>query len=448
MSNIEEVITFTERLISEKTKISLTFLQKVILIESLSENSKTYEQIAIENNYSEKYIRQIVAPKVWQLISGIVGEKVTRINCRAVLEKKLKNSGFAQRANIIPLPEKNFLEFPEGQVPLDSLLYVKRTPIETTCYQEILQPGALIRIQGSRKIGKTSLLARILAYSENQNYSTVRLDLDQAETEIFTSIRKFLRWICANAAQQLKLTSKLDDYWDDDIGALMSCTNYWRSHILKNISTPIVLAFDSIEKVFDDAKIARDFLALLRSWYEISKDILIWKKIRLIIVHVNDLYIQVKSYQSPFNVGLIIKLTPFNQTQVEDLVKRYGLNLKPTELAYLIELTGGFPYLLRLFFYDSVSENISSENFLQLTNSREILNKHLEYLEVKVRQDSRLWDSFKQVVSSPVELETEVAVKLKSLGLVALEGHKASVSCQLYKDYFRNYFESNLRSLV
>ncbi|MDF5730760.1 MAG: AAA-like domain-containing protein, partial [Rhizonema sp. PD38] len=64
---------------------------------------------------------------------------------------------------------------------------------------------------------------------------------------------------------------------------------------------------------------------------------------------------------------------------------------------------------------------------------------HLHYLFVKIRQDSQLWDSFKQVINSPVELETEVAFKLQSLGVVALEGHKASVSCQLYQDYFVNY---------
>jgi hypothetical protein len=440
MNNVEEIITFIENLINENTKTSLTFLQKVILVESLSENNKTYEQIALENNYSEKYIRQIVAPKLWQAISGIIGEKVTRINCRAVVEKKFKSSGFSQKTNIIPLPEKTFLEFPEGQVPLDSLLYVERIPIETTCYQEVLQPGALIRIQGSKKIGKTSLLARIIAYSKTQNYSTVRLDLAQAETEIFTSIRKLLRWICANAAQQLNLNSQLDDYWDEDVGALMSCTNYWRAHILESISNPIVLAFDSIEKVFDYPNLARDFFALVRSWYEFSKDILIWKQIRIVIVHINDLYVQSKSYQSPFNVGLIIKVSPFNETQVKDLVQRYGLNLQPTEINYLIELTGGLPYLLRLFFYDSVSENISLENLVQSSSNNNILNKHLEYLKVNIRQDSRLWDSFKRVVSSPVELETEVACKLKSLGLVALEGNKACVSCQLYQDYFRNFF--------
>ncbi|MDF5733160.1 MAG: AAA-like domain-containing protein, partial [Rhizonema sp. PD38] len=378
MSNLEEIITFTERLISENTKNSLTFLQKIILIESLCENSKTYEQIAIENNYSEKYIRQVVAPKVWQLISAVFGEKVTRINCRAVIEKKLKDSAFAQNLNVNTPPEKILLEFPEGQVSLDSPFYVERTSIETKCYQEILQPGALIRIQGSRKIGKTSLLARTIAYSENHNYSTVRLDLHQAETEVFTSIKKMLRWICANATQQLKLSSKLDEYWDDDVGALMNCTNYMRSHIIENVSSPIVLAFDSIDQILDYPNIARDFFALLRSWYEISKDNLSWKKLRLIIIHVNDLYVNFKNHQSPFNVGLTVKIPPFNQTQIEDLVQRCGLKLKPHELAYLINLTGGLPYLVRLTLYYSISESMSLEILLQeSTNKNIIFNKHL-----------------------------------------------------------------------
>ena len=220
----------------------------------------------------------------------------------------------------------------------------------------------------------------------------------------------------------------------------MNCTNYWRSHILKSISNPIVLAFDNTDKIFDYPNIARDFLALLRSWYEIGKDILIWKKLRLIIVHIHDLYIQHKNYQSPFNVGLIIKIPPFNQTQIEDLIQRCGLKLKPNELTYLIKLTGGFPYLIRLALYYSIADKNFLDFFLESTNKNEFFNKHLHYLRVKIKQDSQLWDSLKQVVNSPVELETEVAIKLKSLGVVVLQGNQATVSCQLYQDYFINYF--------
>jgi hypothetical protein len=46
------------------------------------------------------------------------------------------------------------LDNPEGVVPLDSPFYIERLPIESDCYEEIEQPGALIRIKAPKQIGK------------------------------------------------------------------------------------------------------------------------------------------------------------------------------------------------------------------------------------------------------------------------------------------------------
>lgn len=112
-------------------------------------------------------------------------------------------------------------------MPLTSAFYIRREPTESICYQEILLPGGLLRMTGSRKIGKTSLLARILAQGQKHNYYVVRLSLHQAETEILSSTKKFLFWICANVTQQLGLEYKLADYWDEALGALTSCTVFF-----------------------------------------------------------------------------------------------------------------------------------------------------------------------------------------------------------------------------
>lgn len=85
MSSIEKTIEIVEALILNRLGKSLSFIQKVVLRESFSENQKTYARIAWENNYSESYIKQLVAPKLWQLLSAVLGEKVNRTNCRAVL---------------------------------------------------------------------------------------------------------------------------------------------------------------------------------------------------------------------------------------------------------------------------------------------------------------------------------------------------------------------------
>jgi hypothetical protein len=136
MKNFERITELAEGLIFDQTGKSVSFIQKVILWESLNETHKTYAQIAQENNYSENYIKKLVAPKLWQLLSDTLGEKINRTNCRAVLEQRLKKTSF-QTIIIKPAQTEEKidlgldldldlgldLEVPEGQ-----LLSVKRSP--------------------------------------------------------------------------------------------------------------------------------------------------------------------------------------------------------------------------------------------------------------------------------------------------------------------------------
>ncbi|MBW4602672.1 MAG: AAA-like domain-containing protein [Calothrix sp. FI2-JRJ7] len=437
MSSIEETIDLCQDLILEKTGKLLSFIQKVILRESLTQTKKTYAKIAVENNYSENYIKQFVAPKLWQLLSDTVGEKVNRTNCDAVLKERLES---LSSVNVLRDNQayRRILELPEGSVPLLSPLYIERG-IEQICYQEILQPGAFIRIKAPRKMGKTSLMARILAHADSKNYHTVRLSLYRAETEIFASSHKFLQWLCANINLQLGLKSKISDFWDEDIGALMNCTIYVQECLLNHISSPLVLALDQVEQLFDYPNLARDFFALLRSWYEETRDLSIWRKLRLLIVNSTDTYLNFKTNKSPFNIGLAIELPPFTGMQVEDLAKRHRLQLTSSGFDQLMELTGGVPYLVRLALYHSLQHQIFLETLMQnATSDTGIFSSYLHELLWHLKKNPDLAIALSEVVlaQAPVTLEQEVAFKLKSLGLVNLKESKAMVSCGLYQQYF------------
>ncbi|MFB8789676.1 MAG: AAA-like domain-containing protein [Potamolinea sp.] len=453
MRNIEELVKFALQLIVTETGFSLNYIQKVILRESLLENKKTYAQIAEENNYSESYIKFSVAPKLWHLLSQAIGEKVNKTNFRALLEQQFEK--FASQNNLqttettVAMPSVGFprsryalaLESPEGQVPLASELYIERPTIEQICYQEILQPRALIRIKAPRKLGKTSLIARILDYGSSRNYHTVRLSLHCAGTQVFASSDRFLRWFCINVTQQLGLESRLNDYWDEDMGALINTTIYFQGYILKELSNPIVLALDGINQLFEYPELAGDFFVLLRSWYEETKDISVWHKLRVVMAHSVEVYIPLPTNRSPFNVGLAIELPTFNQEQVQDLAERHGLQLTKSELEQLMKFTSGFPYLIRLALYQSARLKIPLQMLLQdATKDTGIYQQHLQYQLWNLQQHPKLADAFRQVLTAPIPLKIEVAFKLKSLGLVHLSENQATVSCELYREYFCNYF--------
>jgi len=443
MNSLEELVTFAEQLIIARTGNSLSPIQKIVLRESISETKKNYNQIAHENNYAETYIKHLVAPKLWRLLAqALEEERVNRSNCQSKIKSYLANSSY-KIALGLPQVSEITIEPPEGQVPLASPFYIERGSLEQTCYQEILRPGAFLRIKAPRKMGKTSLLARIIAYGTTENYHTLRLSLDQVESKLLTSTAKFSRWLCANVTQQLELESQLDHFWDEDIGSLVNCTYYFQEYLLKNISSPLILALDEINQLFAYPNLTRDFLSLLRHWYERTKDIALWQQLRLVIAHSTDVYIPLKTNQSPLNVGLAVELPPFTQQEVENLAQLHKLELTASELEQLMELTRGFPYLVRLALYQSVRRNLPLEQLLpDAATDTGILSQHLHQQLWYLQKNTDLAVAFQQLLKSntSLPLEQEIAFKLKSLGLVDLENNQVRVSCRLYRDYFSTYF--------
>ncbi|HAZ46462.1 MAG TPA: serine/threonine protein kinase [Cyanobacteria bacterium UBA11369] len=451
MNDIEELVEFALQLVATQTGFSLNYIQKIILRESLVANKKTYAKLAEENNYSESYIKFTIAPKLWLLLSQALGEKVNKTNLLALLEQRLEqfasqdNPQTSETTGAMPTAsfprEHHVLESPEGQVPLTSKLYIERPTIEQTCFQEILQPRAFIRIKAPRKMGKTSLIARILDYASTKNYHTVRLNLYHAGTRVFEKSDRFLRWFCTNVTGQLGLESRLNGYWDEDMGALVNSTIYFQGYLLKELSHPIVLALDGIDQLFEYPEIASDFFVLLRSWYEETKDISVWQKLRVVLAHAVEVYIPLPTHRSPFNVGLAIELPTFSSEQVHDLASRHKLQLTQLELEQLMKLTDGFPYLIRLALYQSAHLKIPVQTLLQdATSNTGIYQQHLQSQLWSLQQHPKLAEAFQQVLTAPTQLEIEVAFKLKSLGLVHLSENQATVSCELYREYFRNYF--------
>jgi hypothetical protein len=206
-------------------------------------------------------------------------------------------------------------------------------------------------------------------------------------------------------------------------------------------SHPIVLALDGIDQLFQYPELAGDFFVLLRSWYEETKDTSVWQKLRVVMAHSVEVYIPLPIHRSPFNVGLAIELPTFTPEQVQDLAQRHQLPLTASELEQLMKLTGGFPYLIRLALYQSTRLKIPLQTLLQdATKTPGIYQQHLQYQLYNIQQNPQLSDAFQQVLTAPTQLEMEVAFKLKSLGLVHLIENQATVSCELYRELFCNYF--------
>ena len=397
---------------------------------------KTYQEIAVASGYDSDYVR-VVGSRLWQDLSQALGRKVSKNNFRSILQQKSEKRKFAVAA----------LELPDGQVPLNSNFYIERPPCEAIAYEEIVSPGALVVIKSPLNMGKTSLMVRILDHARSQDYRTVSINFQLAEAHVLSDIGKFLRWLMANITLQLGIKSEIDRYWSEDLGMKISCTNYFQEYILEQLSEPLVLALDEIDYLLEYSEIVREFLPLLRFWHEEANNNQIWQSLRMIVVCPTDIYISVDTDRSPFNLGLPIVLPEFNFTQVTDLASRYQfqLDLPDLELGLksLMDLVGGYPYLIRLAFHALSTREMTVEQLLkQAPTSSSIYRNFLQRYLTILEKYPELIDLFKRVVTadSPIQISNTAAYQLESIGLVKLDGDSVVPSCELYRLYFRNYF--------
>ena len=300
-----------------------------------------------------------------------------------------------------------------------------------------------MRIKAPREMGKTSLLLRALASAQSLGYHTVSLNLAQVDESILSDLDRFLRCICTNVARQLRLKPMLDEYWDEDLGSKISCTDYFQHYLLEKISTPLVLVFDELNHIFEHPQIAHDFLPLLRSWYEEAKILPIWQKLRLIVVHSTEIYIPLQLNQSPFNVGLPIQLDTFSLAEVQQLARCYGLDWEDgVEAGQLMELVGGHPALVNIAFYHLSRGDITLGELLQTAaTATGIYRHHLQRHWVTLEAQPELASVLQSIVSVSdfARVTPILSYKLSSMGLIKLDRERQTLSCQLYQQFFSSY---------
>lgn len=349
--------------------------------------------------------------------------------------KSKNNSDCQQNYDIL---KEISIEIFEGQVPLNSPFYIERHNIESNCYQTILEPGALIRIKAPKKMGKTSLMSRILNHGLQQGYHKVSIDL--WSSEILTEISRFLQWFCAFVSEELNLEIQLETYWKKFLTNQQNCSKYFGDYILTQIDKPIVLGLDDIDEIFFYPQIAGEFFKLLRSWNEKGKNSETWQKLHIVIAHSQEVYaINFDINSSPFNVGFSVELGEFDQLQINELIKRHGLNWSSTEIQKLTDMIDGHPYLLRVALYHLAKGQLTLNEFLKNAPTdqglyRDHFSKYLSILE----NNESLKTAMKKVVESdiPVQLDGKIAFKLRSLGLVEAKENKVIPLCNLYRLYF------------
>ena len=439
--NIQQEFTWkiawqmADNLVFQSTGRHLSDLEVIILRGAW--HNQTYEKIAEAENYASNYLSKDIGCRLWGDLSAALQEKVSKKNFKSALQREWHNRTHSS-------PTQSFatqnLVFPEGSVALNSPFYLTRSPIEDICYETIAKPNSLIRIKGAKWMGKTSLVNRILQQANFQRQKIVYLDFGSVEQSIIQNLDKLLRWLCEMVSRQLKLTSKVDRYWNtNNLGSTDRCTVYFTEYILAQTKSEMVLALDNVDRLFAYQEVAEDVLRMLRGWHERGKVDDFWSKLKLVMAHSTEVYIPLDLNQSPLNSGVPILLEEFNGDRVQTLAVLYQLDLKEVEIKRLMNRVGGHPYLIQLAMYQMKTQNFSLEQFLsQVLDKTGIYNNLLHTLMGILYQFPELSIAFNKVIHSPtpISLNPLQIYQLHSLGLIKHQGDLVSPRCKLYRDYF------------
>lgn len=334
------------------------------------------------------------------------------------------------------------LEFPAGPVSLDSSFYLERFPDESRYYQSILNPGCLLRITAPDLMGKTSLMSRILDHANQHNCQSTYLNLRDAEHRVFTDLNGFLYWFCERVSAESGLENQLHRHWDEKaLGCISNCTNYFEKYVLAQLTQPLALGVDEVDRIFPHADIATDFFGMLRNWFEKGRTHSTWKKLRLVLSYSTEDYSQFRINQSPFNVGQPLKLRELSQQQVQTLADRYRLNWTNRQVERLMDMVGGHPFLIRLAMYYVGSHELELEQLLEEAPTEDgIYSDHLNRHWRTLSNNPSLAAAVKMVMTTdrPVLMDRTLGYQLRSMGLIQYvqQGNTVLPACKLYQLYF------------
>jgi AAA-like domain/TIR domain/CHAT domain len=340
----------------------------------------------------------------------------------------------------LPAAQPLSLDLPEGTMDPESQFYVERSTDAIALSTIERSGGVTITIKGPRQMGKSSLLIRTKAKAEAGGKQVAYLDFQLFDRSAFLEGDRFYRQFCEWLTEELELENRVAEYWDSPLGNSQRCTRYMSRHLLKILGSPLVLAMDEVESVFD-TEFRSDFFGMLRSWHNNRATTPIWKQLDLVLVTSTEPYQLIENLnQSPFNVGQVIELVDFDHQQVADLNQRHGSPLNLAQSQQLMELLAGHPYLVRRALYLVASQQMGATDlFAQATADRGPFGDHLRYHLFRMNDKPDLVQGLLEVIRQRRCSNERVFFRLRGAGLVRREGQSVLPRCQLYADYFREH---------
>lgn len=347
-------------------------------------------------------------------------------------------AGTAVTRHALPLPRLA----PTGTLKASSPFYIERQA-EKYAIALVRDVGLTLTIIKAGQSGGSSLVNRLLEAARHADKRTVQINFQRHFShDDFDEAEKFHAQFCNVLTSLLEVEGKVEEFWQRyrNLSIGDRCT-YYLQYLLEQLDgQPLLLAMDEIDRLAS-TRYKSDFFAMLRNWHNdraIEPD---FERLDLVLLTSLEQHQLIDdSHQSPFNVGEVVRLEDFSATEITDLAARYGLSLSTEQIARLMALLGGHPYLTQLAFHHLAQGNVAVEKLLlHAKQSDSPFAQHLNGLYAKVREAAVLHEGVKKVAGRG-EPDEPTILRLRHAGLVYRQGNKVQFRCRLYEEYFREQF--------
>jgi serine/threonine-protein kinase len=282
-------------------------------------------------------------------------------------------------------------------------------------------------------------MARLDKWSRKQGHRTIRLDCGSFSSDVLGEIGSLLYSVADELAAKLDLDDRLKKLWKPERDPLRNLTRFVEDAVLSETDDRIGLLIDNADAALQIPDVGRQFFNLLRSWHNARADGEPWERLSLIVSHriepaawITDLN------NSPFNVGLTLRVGDLLPGEVGLLNERYGGPLTADELIRVMSDVSGHPYLVRLLLFQ-MATGVAKSIDQWLTESVKMGGAAyplLMSLTNQLRREPQLARAFQQVVKAGSCPDGEAYQRLWELGLVAGDSRReCRPRCAIYVNF-------------
>ncbi len=339
----------------------------------------------------------------------------------------------------IPLPQP-----PKARY--SSYWYVARAAAERQADACLREPGSPVVLVGPGDIGKSYLLDHLMAVHQGEGDRQFRLSLDVLD-DVLDAEDDLFRELAYEMVDQLDLDdAAVDRAWEKKRArrAGIKLGYFMQTSVLPAVEGRLLMAFDGADAVADREG-AQGLFRELRGWAELSGRRQPWDRLRLLLAISTEPGRLIDTLESsPFNISPPIRLEDLDSPQLLEMARRYGILLRTAELAELVELVGGHPYLVRKVLYEAVAGDKPVTDLLQdATAPQGLFGDHLRSRMLKVSGDQELAGAVRQVIHGDLSpIDAEIAHRLLSAGLIAGVPGSYRMRYKLYDLYFRQWLQA------